>query len=86
MLAKGNGESEMCIRNLLLMEKGEAFLKMDKGLDRGILDRPFQKDLVLQEMRRILNDFEPRVDHRDIDLACEKYGYLLDLHIDKGDG
>ena len=46
MKASGNGAPEICVQNLLKTIRGEVPYERIKGIDRTLIDKPSETDLV----------------------------------------
>jgi len=64
MKAYGNGTPEQCAANLLRIARGEVPYERIKGLDAGLIDKPFT--LANPELRAdiewVISTYEPRID------------------------
>lgn len=70
MKKNGNGNSEVCARNLLRLEQGDIDLDGLRGLPRNLVDRSVAKSIpeLKNSIRFILESYEPRVDVETISL------------------
>ena len=86
MRAQGNGNPEVCVRNLLSIVQGENPYERSKGLSTSLTDTPVtQAGIVAAEVGQVLEEYEPRVDEEDIELTVRdvlRGSYLL--HADVG--
>lgn len=62
MLAEGNGDPLVCVRNLLQLKAGEVPYDRTRGIDPEIIDKPSVETGYLAEVEVMLEEFEPRVE------------------------
>ena len=73
MLAHGNGNVEVCVRNLLSTIRGEAPLDRCRGLDADLTDRPAgdAAGLLAADAVWVLDNYEPRAGRKEVMLAVD---------------
>jgi len=73
MLASGNSAAAQCVRNLLLIRRGEVPYARMKGLDADLIDRPSVNTapLVEADAEWLVENYEPRVSLDSIEITAE---------------
>ena len=73
MLENGNGAAARCVRNLLLIRRGEVPYARMKGLDADLIDRPSVNTapIVEADAEWLVEDYEPRVSLDSIEITAE---------------
>lgn len=73
MLASGNGATAQCVRNLLLIRRGEVPYARMKGLDAELIDRPSVNTapLVEADAEWLVENYEPRFSLDSIEITAE---------------
>lgn len=84
MLASGNGNAMQCVANLVRITRGECIFDRVKGVDATLIDKPSSivKPLLKEDIRWLINTYEPRVNIQEIDLdaLAEEVGdYKLNI-------
>lgn len=72
MKAKGNGDPQMCVSNLLRLIRGEVPYERLKGLDPKLIDKPSTRagaDLKA-DAQWLIENYEPRVKLSSIELEA----------------
>jgi phage baseplate assembly protein W len=89
MLSSGNGNTEVCTRNLMKMFKGEIPYARDKGINQDNIDRPVTTVIarLATETRKMIEKYEPRaeVDNVTVKHDLAELGYFT-THIQVKDG
>lgn len=70
MIAKGNGNPNVCAGNLMKLTRGEVPYERVKGLDPRLVDRPFgiAEAEIQQDAEWLLETYEPRVEVNAINI------------------
>ena len=71
MKAHGNGTPETCASNLLRIVRGEVAFDRVRGLDGSLVDRPNAADEAIEDMKWLLETYEPRVDVESAEAIAE---------------
>lgn len=68
MRAKGNGEPQVCLHNLLQMRRGEVRLDCLRGLPSDVFDRAatIAEPAVREAVRMCAETYEPRLSAEEI--------------------
>lgn len=75
MRSEENGNSLICIQNLVSMIKTECPLARDKGIDARLIDMPASNFEELDEdVTNLLNDYEPRAQADSLDILHDENG------------
>ena len=89
MRAKGNGNPEVCVANLLKLARGECVYERCKGVDTTIFDRPadIAKALLIPDVRWLIQTYEPRVDINSMDVEAllvelGSFAMILDVKVE----
>lgn len=86
MLSKGNGNAEVTAQNLVKTIRGEVPFDRIRGIDISYTDRPASeiRNEIVNDVFETLEDYEPRVDVKNIDLQPEGDGsFNINLEIEK---
>lgn len=86
MLSKGNGNAEVTSQNLVRTVRGEVPYDRIRGIDISYTDRPTSevRTDVVNDVFETLEDYEPRVDIKNIDLEQSGNGsFNIILEVDK---
>lgn len=64
MLSKGNGQTQVCVNNLLQIPRGSVPYERVKGLDPRLFDQPaaIARDQLMADAEWLIETFEPRAD------------------------
>ena len=80
MEAKGNGDTEICTRNLMRVFKGEVPYSRLKGVNQANISRPVTTVIarLATETRKMIQEYEPRatVDNVSVKASLAEMGYL----------
>ena len=80
MEASGNGKTETCVRNLLLLFQNEVPYSRKKGVNFANINKPLLtvQARLATESRKMIEEFEPRASVTNIEVTEElaKMGYL----------
>ena len=83
MEAKGNGNTEVCTRNLMRIFKGEVPYSRKKGIDQANISRPVTTVIarLATETRKMIEEYEPRanVDNVKVKSSLAEMGYLTNI-------
>lgn len=75
MRAEGNGDTLICVQNLLSIVQTECPFARDKGIDARLIDRPSNDMEELDEsVTDLLNVYEPRVSDDGLDVIYSDDG------------
>lgn len=86
MLSKGNGNAEVTSQNLVKTIRGEVPFDRIRGIGISYTDRPISevRTDVVNDIFETLEDYEPRVDIKNIDLEQSGNGsFNIILEVDK---
>lgn len=86
MLSKGNGNAEVTSQNLVKTVRGEVPYDRIRGIDISFTDRPASevRTDIVNDVFETLEDYEPRVDVKNIDLEQTAHGsFNIILEVDK---
>lgn len=74
MNATGNGKSQLCAANLLVLTRGEVPYERCKGLDGRLIDSPntVNGPLARADIQWQLNTYEPRIDLNALNISAIK--------------
>ncbi len=89
MESKGNGNKEVCTRNLMKMFQGEIPYARGKGINHANIDRPITTVIarLATETRKMIEKYEPRavVDNVSVKQDLADLGYF-ETHVEIKDG
>lgn len=73
MLKEGNGAPDVCVQNILRTVRYEVPYERIKGLPADIIDQPISTvhDELVEEMRDMIETYEPRVSYSAAGLIAE---------------
>lgn len=85
MLSYGNSNAEITARNLIKISRGEVPYDRIKGVDASVVDGPLDEVSINIEndVREIIEDYEPRVDVKDVVVKKEDDSIIIELNIEK---
>ena len=74
MLATGNGDKSVCVRNLLAIIRGEVPFDRLRGLDARAVDRPAADavDEMTRDAEWMLKTYEPRASVQSIEASLDE--------------
>ena len=70
MRSKGNGQTAVCVSNLLKIQRGEVPFDRIKGVDFSQVDAPAPQAAteIAEDAKRMLSQYEPRSEVGDISM------------------
>ena len=75
MLARGNGDIDVCVTNLVSMRRGECAYSRIKGIDQDIINQDVDSaelDL-LEDAEFVIEQYEDRVSLEDVEVEPDIY-------------
>lgn len=86
MIAKGNGNTQRCVQNLLRIFRGECPYERVKGLDPRMIDKPMStvEPEIRQDAEWLIETYEPRATINGITVSAADAvggGFVIDAEI-----
>ena len=83
MQAKGNGNKEVCVQNLLSLYSGSVPYARAKGINAENINRPISTVMarLTTETRKMIEKYEPRVEVTNAEIKAEliQHGYIENI-------